>query len=99
MPKFYTTGIRLINQSKEICEKQFSSFGSKGGQISPLMHVPLFLLKLADDLALGLVYIIYWLCCTSAQWYENLKEGVTMTLPESETVDHPRQTQTSNKLD
>ena len=29
-----------INQSKH-CEKQFSVFGSKGGQISPLMHVPL----------------------------------------------------------
>ena len=43
MPKFYTSVILLINQSKEICEKQFSVFGSKGGQISPLMHIPLFL--------------------------------------------------------
>ena len=43
MPKFYTSVILLINQSKEICEKQFSVFGSKGGQISPLMHIPLYL--------------------------------------------------------
>ena len=43
MPKFYTSVILLINQSKEICEKQFSVFGSKGGQINPLMHIPLFL--------------------------------------------------------
>ena len=42
MPKFYTSVILLINQSKEICEKQFSVFGSKGGQNSPLMHVPLY---------------------------------------------------------
>ena len=41
MPKFYNSVIRLINQSKEIGDKQFSVFGSKGGQISPLMHVPL----------------------------------------------------------
>ena len=40
MPKFYTSVILLINQSKEICEKQFSVLGSEGGQISPLMHVP-----------------------------------------------------------
>ena len=36
MPKFYTS---VILQSKEICEKQFSVFGSKGGQISPLMNI------------------------------------------------------------
>ena len=41
MPKINTSVILLINQSKEICEKQFSVFGSKGDQISPLMHVPL----------------------------------------------------------
>ena len=35
MPKFYTSAILLTNQSKGICEKQFSVFGSKGGQISP----------------------------------------------------------------
>ena len=44
MLKFYTSDILLINQSKEICEKQFSVFGSKGGKISPLMHVPLYTL-------------------------------------------------------
>ena len=43
MPKFDTPVILLINQSKEICEKQFSVFGSKGGQISPLLHVPLLI--------------------------------------------------------
>ena len=42
MSKFYTSVIFLINQSKEFCEKQFSVFGSKGGQISQLMHVPLY---------------------------------------------------------
>ena len=41
MPKFYTSVIHIINQSKEFCKSQFSAFGSRGGQISPLMHVPL----------------------------------------------------------
>ena len=39
--EFYTTVILLINQLKEIGEKQLSVFGSRGGQISPLMHIPL----------------------------------------------------------
>ena len=38
MPEFYT---REINQLKENGEKQLSDFGSRGGPISPLMHVPL----------------------------------------------------------
>ena len=42
MLKFFTSVILLINRSKEIGQKQFSVFGSKGGQISPLMHVPLW---------------------------------------------------------
>ena len=42
MPKFYTSDILQINQSIEIGEKQFSVFGSRGGQISPLKHVPFF---------------------------------------------------------
>ena len=29
-----------MKQSEEIGEKQFSDLGSRGGQISPLMHVP-----------------------------------------------------------
>ena len=41
MQNFYTSVILLINQSNEIGEKQVSVFGSRGGQISPLMHVPL----------------------------------------------------------
>ena len=41
MPEFYTRVILLINQSKEISEKQLSDFGSRGDQISPLMHIPL----------------------------------------------------------
>ena len=45
MPKFYTSVILLIIQSKEICEKQFSVFGSKEGQISPLMNVPVLASK------------------------------------------------------
>ena len=44
MQKFYTSVILLINQSNEIGEKQFLVFGSRGGQISPLMHVPLSIL-------------------------------------------------------
>ena len=42
MPKFYTSVILLRNQSKEIGEKQFSVFGSRGSQNSPLMHIPLY---------------------------------------------------------
>ena len=41
MPQFYTSVILLVNQSKEIGEKQFLVFVSKGGQNSPLMHIPL----------------------------------------------------------
>ena len=41
MPEFYTWTILVINQLGEIGEKQFSVFGSRGGQISPWMHVPL----------------------------------------------------------
>ena len=41
MPEFYTWTILLINQQDEIGEKQLSVFGSRGGQNSPLMHVPL----------------------------------------------------------
>ena len=41
MPEFYTWVILLKNESEEIGEKQLSVFGSRGGQISPLMHVPL----------------------------------------------------------
>ena len=37
-PGYYILVILLINQSKEIGEKQFSVFGSRGGQ----MHVPLY---------------------------------------------------------
>ena len=42
MPKFYTSVILLRNHSKEIGEKQFSVFGSRWGQNSPLMHIPLY---------------------------------------------------------
>ena len=45
MPKFYTSVIILINQRKEIGEKQFSVFGSRGGQISPLTYIPLSILS------------------------------------------------------
>ena len=42
MPEFYTWTILLINQLGEIGEKQFSVFGSRGGQIFPLnAHTPL----------------------------------------------------------
>ena len=41
MPEFYTWAILLINQQDEIGEKQLSVFGSRGGQNSPLMHIPL----------------------------------------------------------
>ena len=42
MPEFRNWVIFLINQSKEIGENQLSDFDSTGGQISPLMHVPLW---------------------------------------------------------
>ena len=42
MLKFYTSVILLIQQSNEIGEKHFSVFGSRGGQNSSLMHVPLW---------------------------------------------------------
>ena len=41
MPEFYTWAILQINQQDEIGEKQLSIYGSRGGQNSPLMHVPL----------------------------------------------------------
>ena len=41
MPEFYTWAILLINQQDKIGEKQVSVLGSRGGQNSPLMHVPL----------------------------------------------------------
>ena len=42
MSDFYTLVILLINQLKKLIgEKQLSFFGSKGGQINPLMHVVL----------------------------------------------------------
>ena len=41
-PEFYTWAILLINQLGEIVEKQLSVFGSRGGQICPLMHIPLW---------------------------------------------------------
>ena len=40
-PWYYILVIFLINQSKEIGEKHFSVSVSKGGQNTPLMHVPL----------------------------------------------------------
>ena len=40
MPKFYTSDISPNNQSKEIGEQQFSVYGSRGGQNSPLMNIP-----------------------------------------------------------
>ena len=42
MPEKYIRVILLINESEEIGEKQLSVFGSRGGQISPLMHITLF---------------------------------------------------------
>ena len=42
MPEFYTWVILLINQQDKIDEKQLSVLGFRGGQNSPLMHVPLY---------------------------------------------------------
>ena len=44
MPEFYTWAILLTNQLDEIGDKQLSVFGSRGGQNSLLMHVPLLYL-------------------------------------------------------
>ena len=41
VPEFYAGTILIVNQLDEIGEKQLSVFGSRGGKISPLMHVPL----------------------------------------------------------
>ena len=60
MTKFYTSVILLINQSKEICEKQFSVFGSRGGQIIPLTHVPLFFWYALYHCVLFQVSILYF---------------------------------------
>ena len=35
MPAFYSLVILLINQSKEICEKQFSVLAPKGAALAP----------------------------------------------------------------
>ena len=45
MPGFYTWAILLINQQDEIGINQLSFFGSRGGQNSPLMQVPLCMLS------------------------------------------------------
>ena len=42
MPEFYIWAILLINQQEEMGKNQLSVFGSRGGQNSPLMHVPLY---------------------------------------------------------
>ena len=52
MPTFYTSDILLINQSEEIGEKQFSVFDSRGGQNSPLMHIPLYKIRYSPFLSL-----------------------------------------------
>ena len=41
MSEFYTWIILLINQLGDFGEEQLSVFGSRGGQICPLMHVAL----------------------------------------------------------
>ena len=41
MPEINTWVILLIDHSEEIGEKQLSVFGSREGQISPLMHIAL----------------------------------------------------------
>ena len=51
MLKFDTSVILLITQSKEIGEKQFLVFGSRGGQISPLMHIPLWCVSYSHAIA------------------------------------------------
>ena len=63
MPEFYTWTILLINQLGEIAEKQLSVFGSRGGQICPLMHVPLCIfyayMKTSFD-SLAQIPAFYW---------------------------------------
>ena len=43
MPEIYIWVVLLINQSEEIGEKQLSVFGSRGGKISPLIEMFVFL--------------------------------------------------------
>ena len=49
MPDFNTWVILLNNQSEEIGEKQLSDFSSRGGQISALMHIALYMTVARDD--------------------------------------------------
>ena len=44
MSEYYTLVILLINNLDEIDEKKLSGFGFRGGQICPLMHIPLWVL-------------------------------------------------------
>ena len=69
MPKFYTSVILLIKQSKEIYEKQFSFFGSKGGQISPLMHVPLLITLFLKEM----------LVISGLEFTKSIREGPNQT--------------------
>ena len=38
MPEFYTSVIVLTNQSKEICEKQFSVWAPKEAKLAPYLN-------------------------------------------------------------
>ena len=60
MPEFYTWAILLINQQDEIGEKQLSFFGSRGGQNSPLMPIPLGLIP-SQEFDFFVNIIFFWL--------------------------------------
>ena len=63
MPVFYTWVILLINQSEEIGKNQLSDFGSRGSQISPLMHVALS--TYIHDKVMSQIYVLFFQSTTS----------------------------------
>ena len=79
MPKFYTSVILLINQSKEIGEKQFSGFGSRGGQNRPIMHIPPLQPKvqcLSRHMKFGTNHIVKQMCRLTRAFYACIKQSM-----------------------
>ena len=59
MPEFYTWVILRNNLSEKIGEKKLSVLGSRGGQISLLMHVAIYSLHYRQFLTIGQLWLIF----------------------------------------
>ena len=70
MPEFYSWAILLINHQDEIGEKQLSVFGSRGGQNSPLMHVPLSITK-----SISKIFKPNFVCLLTNERYKTYQTG------------------------